>query len=93
MDVVAGQAGRVAGNTAKANAQSSQTGVSYQKQANRDAGKAMHNPNATKTTRAEASASKANNYGSKTETAVSSATSNTISTGYETVKKIKEERR
>ena len=53
----------------------------------------MHNPNAAKTARAEAATAKSNNYGSKTETSVSSATSNTISTGYETVKKIKEERR
>lgn len=93
IDVVAGQAGRGVGNLAKTNVQSSQKGVSYQKQANRTAGKAMYNPNTAKTARAEAAAAKSNNYGSKTETAVSSATSNTISTGYETVKKIKEERR
>ena len=93
VDVVAGQAGRGAGNTAKANAQSSQTGVSYQKQANRATGKAMHNPNTAKSTRAEAAKAKANNYGSKTETAVSSATSNTISSINENSKKNKEEKR
>ncbi len=49
----------------------------------------MHNPNAAKTTRAEAAAAKSNNYGSKTETAISSAISNTISSINENSKRNK----
>lgn len=93
IDVVVGQAGRIAGSAMKSKIQNTEKGVSYQKQANRSAGKAMNNPTAKKSARAEVTARKANNYGSRQETAVSSATSNTISKGYEQAKKNKEKDR
>jgi len=92
MDAVAGQVGRGLGSSAKSKMLSSERGVSLVKQANRTAGKAMHNSNVLKIARAEEAAANVVKYGSKTETAVSSATSNTISSINENAQKIKKEK-